>query len=132
MFYTKDRLNKSAARCDTGTPSSGCNHLERRIDMIDLNELKPILEPLNLSADTIEAIQGLDREVVDNSDEIARLNGELERVNAEWNDRFKAAFFKGEGIPHDHEPEVNEQLAEQTGETINESPRTYEDLFGEE
>lgn len=99
--------------------------------MIDLNELKPLLEPLDLSAETIEAIQGLDREVNDGADEIARLTGELDRVNGEWNDRFKAAFFKGEGIPHDHEPEVNAQVANQTGESEG-LMTTYEELFGEE
>ena len=98
--------------------------------MINLDELKPILEPLNLTADTIEAIQGLDREVNDGSEEIARLTGELDRVNTEWNDRFKAAFFKGEGIPHDHEPEVTAQVDEQTGTET--APTTYEELFGVE
>ena len=98
--------------------------------MIDLNELKPILEPLNLTAETIEAIQGLDREVNDGSEEIARLTGELDRVNGEWNDRFKAAFFRGEGIPHDHEPEVTAQVDEQTGSVT--TMTTYEELFGEE
>lgn len=98
--------------------------------MINLDELKPILEPLNLSADTIEAIQGLDRQVNDGSEEIARLTGELDRVNTEWNNRFKAAFFKGEGIPHDHEPEVDAQVDEQTGTET--APTTYEELFGEE
>lgn len=98
--------------------------------MINLDELKAVLEPLDLSADTIEAIMGLDREVNDGSEEIARLTGELDRVNTEWNDRFKAAFFKGEGIPHDHEPEVTAQVDEQTGSVG--SMTTYEELFGEE
>ena len=98
--------------------------------MINLDELKPILEPLNLTADTIEAIQGLDREVNDSSEEISRLNSEIDRINGEWNDRFKAAFFKGEGIPHDHEPEVTAQVDDQTG--TEKAPTTYEELFGEE
>lgn len=98
--------------------------------MINLDELKSILEPLDLSAETIESIIGLDKEVNDGSDEIARLTGELERIDNEWNDRFKAAFFKGEGIPHDHEPEVTAQVDEQTG--TEKAPTTYEELFGEE
>ena len=98
--------------------------------MINLDKLKAVLEPLDLSADTIEAIIGLDEEVNDGSEEIARLNSELDRVNTEWNDRFKAAFFKGEGIPHDHEPEVDAQVDEQTG--AEPEPKTYEDLFGVE
>lgn len=95
--------------------------------MINLDELKPILEPLNLTADTIEAIQSLDREVNDGSEEIARLTSELDRVNREWNSRFKTAFFKGEGIPHDHEPEVTVQVDEQTDTET--APTTYEELF---
>lgn len=98
--------------------------------MINLDELKAVLEPLDLSAETIEAIMGLDKEVNDGSEEIARLTSELDRVNTEWNDRFKAAFFKGEGIPHDHEPEVDAQVDEQTGTET--APTTYEELFGEE
>ena len=98
--------------------------------MINLDELKAVLEPLDLSAETIEAIMGLDREVNDGSEEIARLTSELDRVNTEWNDRFKAAFFKGEGIPHDHETEVTAQVDEQTGTET--APTTYEELFGVE
>ena len=98
--------------------------------MINLDELKAVLEPLDLSAETIEAIMGLDKEVNDGSEEIARLTSELDRVNTEWNDRFKAAFFKGEGIPHDHEPEVTAQVDVQTGTETG--PTTYEELFGVE
>ena len=98
--------------------------------MINLDKLKAVLEPLDLSADTIEAIMGLDEEVNDGSEEIARLTSELDRVNEEWNDRFKAAFFKGEGIPHDHEPEVTAQVDEQTDTET--APTNYEDLFGVE
>lgn len=98
--------------------------------MINLDDLKSILEPLDLSAETIEAIIGLDKEVNDGSEEIARLTGEIERIDNEWNDRFKAAFFKGEGIPHDHEPEVTAQVDGQTG--TEKEPTTYEELFSEE
>lgn len=99
--------------------------------MIDLNELKPIIEPLKLSADVIEAIQSIDKDVKDDSAEITRLNGEISRMNDEWNERFRAAFFKGDGIPHDHEAEVTEQVDEQSGD---EKPlaTTYDELFGEE
>lgn len=100
--------------------------------MINLDELKSVLEGLDLSADTIEAIQGLDREVVDNSDEIKRLQTELDNVNASWNQRFKDAFFKGVGVPHDQEVEVTEQVDMQAGGEIINEPTTYEDLFKEE
>ena len=98
--------------------------------MINLDELKSVLEGLDLSADTIEAIQGLDREVVDNSDEINRLQIELDNLNASWNQRFKDAFFKG--VPHDKEVEVTEQVDMQAGGEIINEPTTYEDLFKEE
>ena len=105
--------------------------------MIDLQELKTVLEPLNLDAKSIEAIQGLDREVDDGRAEIDRLNGEIERINNEWNDRFRAAFFKGEGIPHDHEGEVTEQVDNQSDVETNVEEEgsglatTFEELFGD-
>lgn len=100
--------------------------------MINLDELKSVLEGLDLSADTIEAIQGLDREVVDNSDEINRLQTELDNLNASWNQRFKNTFFKGVGVPHDQEVEVTEQVDMQAGGEIINEPTTYEELFKEE
>ena len=98
--------------------------------MIDLQELKTVLEPLNLDAESIEAIQGLDREVDDG-------RAEIERINNEWNDRFRAAFFKGEGIPHDHEGEVTEQVDNQSDVETNVEEEgsglatTFEELFGD-
>lgn len=101
--------------------------------MIKLEELKPVLAEMNLSAEQIEAIQGLDREVIDGSEEIEKLKNELETTNANWEARFKDAFFKGVGVPHDHETEITEQVSEQSGtEETDEGPSTYEELFKEE
>ena len=99
--------------------------------MIKLDDLKTVLQNLNLDADTIEAIQGLDKED-DSESEIKRLNDELKKVNDEWNQRFRDAFFKGEGIPHDHEGEVTEQVDEQAGDDEKDDglATTVEELFG--
>lgn len=90
--------------------------------MIKLDELKPILEPLlegrEDAADIIESITAIDVEVVDNSEEIAR-------INKEWNDRYMKAFFSG----------VDETEVEPTGETVEEEVEektTFEELFKED
>lgn len=93
--------------------------------MIDLEKLKPILEPLNLSADVLESIIAIDEADVGYEE---KLKEQTDAINAEWNDRFRAAFFKGEGVPHDHEAEVTEQVDDQSKD---ESPETYDDLFKE-
>ena len=98
--------------------------------MIDMSELKPILEPLDLPVETLEAIQAIDRDVEVDTGEIDRLKGELETAKADYETRFRNAFFKGEGVPHDHEEEVTTQVDEQTDE--KELATTYEELFGEE
>ena len=96
--------------------------------MINLDELKPILEGLldgrEDSADIIEQVSALDKEVeVDRS--------EIDALNASWNDRFKKAFFgeKGEDMSEEipsvpeAEPAVDENY---DGEDLN-----YEGLFEE-
>lgn len=58
--------------------------------MINLDELKPILEPLLTdredSASIIEAIQGIDKEVENDQ-------AKIDALNKSWNDRYLAAFF---------------------------------------
>lgn len=97
--------------------------------MIDLEKLKPILEPLNLDVETIESIQALDVPY-DNSEEVQNLRNEIDKVNNDWNERFKNAFFKGVGVPHDHEGEVTKQVDEQSKEEVKDL--TYDSLFKEE
>ena len=93
--------------------------------MINLDELKPILEGLlegrEDSADIIEQVNSLDKEVeVDRS--------EIDALNASWNDRFKKAFFGekaddvNEEIPSISETDVVEEEAPE--ETL-----TYDNLF---
>lgn len=64
--------------------------------MIDLNELKPILEPLlgDESADIIDQITALDTHSTESDVEEA-----IAKVNADWQQRYKAAFFHGDGVP---------------------------------
>lgn len=105
--------------------------------MINLDELKPILEPLlegrEDAATVIESIASLDKPVeVDRS--------EIDALNASWNDRFKAAFFGAKAADLDGEPtdysssgsdgaegtEGQADSEEVTGENI-----TIDDLFNE-
>jgi len=96
--------------------------------MIVLEDLNPILQPLlegrEDAADVIESVMAIDKDIEtpDNSEEIAK-------INEEWNQRFKEAFFgpkgeKLEGTP----PEVPEAPEDEgvTGENI-----TIDDLFNE-
>ena len=58
--------------------------------MINLEELKPILQPLldgrDDSASVIESIQAIDKDVdVDQA--------KIDEINKSWNDRYLAAFF---------------------------------------
>lgn len=89
--------------------------------MIDLNELKPILEPLlndENSVEVIEKIKAIDKPGVTQKD--------LDDLNATWSERYRKAFF--EGVPNDetgnHDSEV--QAEEQAGEKVK-----YDDLFTE-
>lgn len=70
--------------------------------MIDMNELKPILEPLlserEDSADIIESIQGIDREP-----EAPDFSAREAEINKSWNDRFMKAFFGEKGVDLDTE-----------------------------
>lgn len=99
--------------------------------MIVLEDLKPILEPLidgrEDAAELIEAIAALDKPV---ETDRAVIDEEIAKVNAEWNERYKAAFFGSkaanlDGQPKDYsDPEPEED--EVTGDNI-----TIEDLFEE-
>lgn len=93
--------------------------------MIDLNELKPILEPLlndDNSVDIIEKITAIDREGVTQKD--------IDDLNASWTKRYRDAFFNGVANDvtgaHDSEAQAEEQAGEET------VPETFEDLFSSE
>lgn len=96
--------------------------------MINLDELKPILEGLlegrEDSADVIEQITGLDKPVeVDRS--------EIDALNASWNDRFKKAFFGEKAADISEEiPSVPEAEAP-AEEEVEEENLTYDNLFTE-
>lgn len=61
--------------------------------MIDLNELKPVLEPLlgDDAADVIDQITALDTHNTDSDVKEA-----VDKVNAEWQERYRNAFFHGD------------------------------------
>ena len=93
--------------------------------MINLDELKPILEGLldgrEDSADIIEQVNSLDKEVeVDRS--------EIDALNASWNDRFKKAFFgeKAEDV-NEEIPSISE--TDDVEEDVSEETLTYDNLF---
>lgn len=95
--------------------------------MINLDELKPVLEGLlegrEDSADIIEQISGLDREV-----EIDR--SEIDELNASWNERFKKAFFGEKGSDISEEiPTVEEASVESVDENYDGEDLSYEGLF---
>lgn len=92
--------------------------------MIDINELKPILEPLlsgDDTADVIDRIREIDRPGVTQAD--------LDNLNKEWTDRYRKAFFEGpdNSVTGNHDSE--QQAEEQAGE---EEKTTFEDLFSSE
>lgn len=95
--------------------------------MINLDELKPILEELldgrEDSADYIERVSGLDKDV-----EIDR--SEIDALNASWNDRFKKAFFGEKGADISEEiPSVEEVKEEVVDENYDGEDLTYDGLF---
>ena len=58
--------------------------------MINMEDLKPILEPLlegnENSASIIEQVSAIDKDVETDTSAV-------DKVNADWNERFKKAFF---------------------------------------
>ena len=85
--------------------------------LIDITELKPILEPIldgrDDAADIIEQISAIDNKTSSEED--------IARINAEWSQRFKKAFFTGEG--------VEKKSEEDEPDDEDSSPETYEELF---
>lgn len=92
--------------------------------MIDMNKLKPIIEPLlndENAVDVIEQIQAIDEPGVTQSD--------IDNLNKQWSERFRKAFFNGETTD-----EAGAPVAENNdpAEEVEEEPQKYEDLFSEE
>ena len=102
--------------------------------MINLDELKPILEPLLTdredAASVIEAIQGIDKEVENDQ-------AKIDALNRDWNNRYMAAFFgnkkaellsDGAGVTIEDVPadEIEEEVQENPAETI-----TVDDITSE-
>lgn len=111
--------------------------------MINLEELKPILEPLITdredSASIIESIQGIDREVETDQ-------AKIDALNKSWNDRYLAAFFgnkkaeilsDGAGVTIEDAPsdEINspaEEVDPAENITVEDITSDYVDTNGEE
>jgi len=95
--------------------------------MINLDELKPILEPLltdENSADIISQIQAIDKPSDVDTEEIKK------QLNAEWNEKFKKAFLENAGVPETKTStdEPSSDVPESSKEEDN-SPKTFDDLF---
>lgn len=100
--------------------------------MILMDELKPILEPLlneENSADIIQQITAIDK----NEDD---LTGSIrKKIDAEWNEKFKKAFFNNEGIPVTEKPKTEDvvsDISEDKETNEPEPPHKFEDLFTQE
>lgn len=91
--------------------------------MIDINELKPILNDIltdENSVEVIEKIQAIDKPGVTQAD--------LDNLDKEWKERYRKAFFDGVDI----EEQAHENAGED-GDDIEEEKEkmNYEDLFSE-
>lgn len=89
--------------------------------MIDLEKLKPILEPVltgDNAAEIIAAIAALDEEVP--------TQRAIDELNASWNKKFMDCFF-GKNQAADPEP-----VPEPEEDTEPEEKTEYEDLFKED
>lgn len=105
--------------------------------MINMDELKPILEPLldgrEDSASIIESIQGIDKEAPEPD-----FSEKEAAINKEWNDRFMKAFFGEKGkeldteIPKDEVQEASDATDDLDGsDEVTPENITIDDLFEE-
>lgn len=100
--------------------------------MINMIELKPIIEPLlteENAAEVISKISEIDREpenqdVPDVSEEVKKA---IDANNKEWNERFKSTFFSGSTQPQTQTKEETDTQTDKQTET--KKPTTYEELF---
>lgn len=90
--------------------------------MIDINELKPILADIltdeNL-VDVIEKITAIDKHGVSQAD--------LDKLDDEWKERYRKAFFDGVDI----EEQAREHADEDSDDIEDTEKMNYEDLFSE-
>lgn len=94
--------------------------------MIQLEDLKPIIEPLlneDNTADIIDQIKAIDKEPSPQQESEA-----VAEVNRQWAERYRKAFFEGisqeEKDQQKHEEESKEENKEE-----EEKPSKFEDLF---
>lgn len=101
--------------------------------MIDMNDLKPILQPLLNDENTASVIESIT--AIDKDDYVSKT--EIDKINKEWNDRYTKTFFGGTPITESvantnvSDPIVTTEAS--TNEVVEEKePTTYDDLFKEE
>ena len=91
--------------------------------MIDIEELKPILNDIltdENSVDVIERIQAIDKPGVTQAD--------LDKLDNEWKERYRKAFF--DGVEIEKQADGN---ADDNSDGIEEDEKmNYEDLFSDE
>ena len=92
--------------------------------MIDIEELKPVLEGLldgrEDQADIIDKIKAMDKPV-----EIDR--SEIDELNASWNKRYMEAFFGAKGVEMDGKP-ITEDAGPAAGAPDNAEGGVDEDI----
>ena len=91
--------------------------------MIDINELKPILNEIltdENSVDIIEKIQAIYKPGVTQAD--------LDKLDNEWKERYRKAFFDGVEI----EKQEDENADDASDDIEEDEKMNYEDLFSEE
>lgn len=97
--------------------------------MINMDELKPILEPVlserEDSASIIESIQGIDRPA-----EEPDYTAHDAEINKAWNERFMKAFFGEKG--GDLKTEVPQGEADETVDEVSAEEIGIDDILKEE
>lgn len=92
--------------------------------MIQLDDLKPIIEPLlteENTADIIDKIKAIDKEPSPQQESEA-----VAEVNRQWAERYRKAFF--EGVTQEQEDKQKQEQNEPEKEE-DEGPTKFEDLF---
>lgn len=95
--------------------------------MIDLNELKPILEPLLKGDDSAAVIESIT--AIDKDDFVSK--SEIDKINKEWNDRYTKTFFGQSNAEKVVEKDVSDPIPA-ADETVNEEPEgptKFDELF---
>ena len=102
--------------------------------MIDMNELKPILESLGdaITSETIDKIMAIDHEMPDPA---AANQAAIDELNASWEKKYREAFFGGHNAGAGAVVDMNTDTMQAppaddvVREVEHDEPENYEDLF---